>query len=172
MSIPLKTDQTVYSLAPPYNESEVSTVVSVTIDGRPVSGWSGDYLQPGSVLNGVSYITNPDKLIDSTVNTISIDPTAAKTGSTMVVAVTLRPRRDLLFIPDMLGYDFFDTILEGVSARLQMHKGRPYSSASGADTAREKFLSGITRAREKTQARFGKLTVPWAYPQMAPGRRF
>lgn len=168
-----KAGKTLYSLSPPDNEAEISTIIAVTVDGRAVAGWSGDYLPNSSQNAGPHYITNPSKLVESTINTLQLDSSYTTVADkALVITASFRPRRDLLFIPDMLGFDFFDVLQAGCEARLKRHAGRPYSDMDDAYTQRRYFMAGLTRAREKTAARFGKLTIPWVYPQAAPGRRY
>jgi len=169
----IKAGVTVYGITPEENEAEVCLVIAVAVDSRPVAGWSGDYLPPPNRGDGPKYITNEDRLITDQITEITLDSNyVADTNKSLVVTLALRPKKKLLFIPDMLGFDFFDTLLSGASARLQLHTNRPYTDPEGARINRREFQAGLVIAREKTKARFGKLTVPWVYPQMAPGRRY
>ncbi len=173
LSLQIKEGVTVYGITPDENEAEVCLVIAVAVDGRPIAGWSGDYLPPPNRIAGPKYVTNEDKLVTDQITEITLDSNyVSDANKSLVVTLALRPKRTLLFIPNMLGFDFFDTLLSGTSARMQSHVNRPYTDAEAAKTNRREFLAGLVIAREKTKARFGKLTVPWAYPQMAPGRRY
>ncbi len=173
LSLQIKEGVTVYGVTPEENEAEVCLVIAVAVDGRPVAGWSGDYLPPSNRRNGVDYVTNEDKLVTDQITEITLGSTfVSDVNKSLVVTLALRPKRTLLFIPNMLGFDFFDTLLSGTSARMQNHTNRPYTDSEAAKFNRREFLSGLVIAREKTKARFGKLTPPWVYPQMAPGRRY
>ena len=178
LSIQIKEGVTVYGITPEENEAEVCLVIAVAVDARPVAGWSGDYLSPPNRGDGPKYTTNEDQLIGDQITEITLDANyVADTNKSLVVTLALRPRRNLLYIPNMLGFDFFDTLIAGAAARLQKHTNRPYSPATlinieAVKTNRRTFLAGLVLAREKTKARFGKLSIPWVYPQMAPGRRY
>jgi hypothetical protein len=172
-TVTTKSGKQTYDITPPANEGEVSTVLAVSIDGRPVAGWSGDYLPPDNQLLGPNYVTNVDSLISNKVSTVTLDSSyVTNADKTMIVTCALRPARNILFIPDMIGFDFFDTIIDGASARMKDHTNRPYTDATDAAFDRRKFVAGLVRVREKSEARYGKLTVPWVYPQQAPGRRY
>ena len=173
LSLQIKEGVTVYGITPEENEAEVCLVIAVAIDSSPIAGWSGDYLPSSNRRGGSSYVTNEDRLITDQITEITLDSThVTDTNKSLVVTLALRPKKKLLFIPDMLGFDFFDTLLSGASTRLQSHTNRPYTDPEGAKTNRREFLAGLVIAREKTKARFGKLTSPWVYPRMAPGRQY
>ncbi len=173
LSLQIKEGVTVYGITPDENEADVCLVIAVAVDSRPVPGWSGDYLPPTSRGFFSRYTTNEDKLVADQITEITLNSNfVTDVEKSLVVTLALRPKPGLLFIPDMLGFDFFDVLLSGASARLYSHTNRPYTDLEAAKIDRRVFLAGLVLAREKTKARFGKLTSPWIYPQMAPGRRY
>jgi len=173
LALKVKEGVTVYGITPDENQAEVCLVIAVAVDARPVAGWSGDYLPPPNRGDGPKYTTNEDKLIADKITEITLDASyVADVEKSLVVTLALRPKHNQLYIPDMLGLDFFDALLAGTAARLMGHVNRPYTDPDGARRNRRLFLAGLVIAREKTKTRFGKLSVPWVYPQMAPGRRY
>jgi len=169
---PIKSGVSIYNISPDDANAEICTILAVAVDGRPIGGWSGDYLPPAHRIN-TDYIINPDKMVAKRLSTIRLDSTyTTDANKEFIITVAQRPRRGFLFIPDMLGFDHFDTIIAGTAARMMEHTNRPYTDSDAAYRARRQFMSGLTRAREKTLARFGKLAAPWTYPQQAPGRRY
>jgi len=168
---PINLDSTVYSITAYDNDSEVTAVLAVQVDGRPVSGWSGYYQKPDNV--GGAFEVNPDQLIQDTINTISLGVGQFSASSqTLGVTVALRPRRGTVNVPDMIGYGFFDVILDGAVSRLLQHPNRPYENLTAGRQRHRSYMAGLTRARVTTKSRFSQMAAPWAYPQAAPGRRY
>jgi len=168
-----KKDKEFYDITPVDGQADVSTVIAVSIEGRPIAGWSGSYMPQTYGRRASHYITNPEELVENSINTLKLGSVyITDTEKEMVVTMALRPKNGLLYLPNMLGFDYFDVLAAGAMARMLLHVNRPYSDPAGASFKRQEFLSGLTRAREKTQARFSKLTIPWTYPQVAPGRRY
>jgi hypothetical protein len=166
-------DKQIYSISPTDDNAVITTIIAVAIGGRPVQGWSGDYLPPENLRNLSGYVTNPDPLIEDEINTVRLGSSyVGNIDQSFIVTMACRPKRDRLYIPDMLGFDFFDTIVEGATARMHEHINRAYTDADGAYRKRRQFMAGLTRARQKTKNRFSKLATPWAFPQTAPGRRY
>jgi hypothetical protein len=173
LELTLRSGVRTYSITPSEGNAEVSTILGVAIDGRPISGWSGDYLPGPTIVNGSLYVTNEDQMVQSKLSSINLDVTSVTDANKkLTVTLGLRPKRNVLFLPDMLGFDHFDTLYAGVMARMLRHTARPYTDFDQAKYHHRMFKAGLTLAREKTRARFGKLTPPWTYPQMAPGRRY
>lgn len=161
-----------YSIFSPDARAQISTVLSVAIDGRPIVGWAGRYL-PGDNSFQTGHLINPEKLIDSAVNSVRL-PAGGYSGTTLQVGMALRPTLldlDNLYLPEMLAQEHFDTIRCGALARLLAHRGRPYFDREFSKENRRQFLSGLGRARQKTLVRFAQQPAPWRFPQQAPGRR-
>ena len=84
--------------------------------------------------------------------------------------LALRPTR----LDVDLGEDFwamwYNTIEDGVMARLYLQPGKPFSDANMGRVKRQSFQSGIAQARAHVQSMFVTDGIPWRYPYFAYGR--
>ena len=61
IDFPTQENTDLYSIDSLDNKGDVSAILAVTVDGRPISGWSGDYQPPDNLFSN-DYLTNPDQL--------------------------------------------------------------------------------------------------------------
>lgn len=80
----------------------------------------------------------------------------SSTLTTITPLLSLKPRQSALDCPDFIADDYFECILNGAVAYLQMQPTADWSQPNMAAVHQAEYLAGIERARSRLADGFGK----------------
>lgn len=166
ISIVALTDE--YVLVSPVADSAINYVHQVSIPDRYLSP-SGHH--PVVLANQES--ETPTQFSNPVPGTVKLWPMPSENIDFMTVEASLYPTADTVVLPDYIGQQFFEVLLDGMLGRIMNYKNKPYSNPEGAAYHLSRFRSGMARVRANALHGLNESTNNWAYPRgFARGRGY
>lgn len=157
-----------YTLASPVADTRINYVHEAAIPDR--------YLSPSAhhpVVLANQESTTPTQFSSPQPDIIRLWPMPSEDISFMTVTASIYPTTQNVVLPDYIGDQFFEPLLDGMLGRLMNYKNKPYSNPEGAAYHLSRFRSGMARVRASALHGLNESTNTWAFPRgFARGRGY
>ena len=157
-----------YSLTSDVTDASINQVHQASIPDR--------YLSPSSqhpVVLGNQESETPTQFSSPNQTDIRLWPKPSKEITDgLLVTVSLIPTSLTTAMPDYLGNQFFEPLLDGMLGKMMNYPNRPFSNDTKAAYHLRRFRSGMARARNNAIHGLNESSNTWNYPGFARGRMY
>jgi hypothetical protein len=138
--IALLPDVNEYETPLPYDCVAIDTVISATIDGKPLHATTSSMSTASNTKSTPTLFMNPNK------DLVIFSPTPAKAGL-VEITYSLKPSIDTEEMPDGLFDDHFEGLIAGTVFELKRMRGKDWSDPAGAGDFLIEFNAFIDQKR-------------------------